>query len=67
MREDRAFLCSVCFVPISTSGSKMDESGRPVHAECLATRELYLSSRKPIARNNLKREWYPIWEKRKVG
>jgi hypothetical protein len=67
MREDRAFLCSVCFGSISTSGCKMDDGGRPVHADCLATRDLYLSTRKSISWNNLKREWHPIWERRKVG
>ena len=66
MSEDRAFLCSLCFVPINLSTCKIDESGRPVHAECLANRELYLSTRKSVARDKPKFEWHAIWESRKI-
>ena len=34
MQEPRGFLCSICFKPIDVKQCKVDENGRPVHADC---------------------------------
>ncbi|HVI80350.1 MAG TPA: hypothetical protein VM715_19795 [Candidatus Acidoferrum sp.] len=66
MQQETSFLCSICFVPINLSQCKTDEGGRPVHAECQATRDVYLATRQRTGRNKPKYEWLSIWSKRKI-
>ena len=67
MNDERPLLCSICFVAVDLCTCKIDENGLPAHGECLATRELYLSTRKPIARTTRKLAWHPVWQYRKIG
>lgn len=40
-----AFLCSICFQPISLNHCAFDEDGRPVHEPCYAAYVLQLPKR----------------------
>lgn len=41
MSTEDAFLCSICFNPVSLAACKIDELGRPVHEDCYAAKALY--------------------------
>lgn len=64
MHQDSAFLCSICFQRINVNNCKFDEAGRPVHQECLATRDLYGRVPKRTAK---KIEWRSLWQKPKAS
>jgi hypothetical protein len=49
MSTENAFLCSICFQPISLRSCKTDERGRPVHEDCYAAKARYEG---PSSRNN---------------
>jgi hypothetical protein len=56
MRENKPFLCSICFKNIDLTESKTDHCGRPVHEDCYARMLLHgqLSLKRPERKT-------PIW------